>query len=269
MKTTSWYRIATATPDQETHLVLASGEHLGEAIKKAEQTGGYAIAVDPATTEEIPLGESVGKGEVVALGPAPTHLAAFEWPRGVLPATTGGVSHPQVGWIERTGEQLAVIEAQPDRANAIDVFLSIIERLPSADNLEVRILPGFDNAATTDVWLTSRVNAKKIIRLLDDHDVELFGNGWLELGVYVRAHKGTLRFTANKTVVWVAEERRLVGDVTQWLTELKVPPLPSLVTIDEGQHHRYRPAGTRNRVKLGDELYRQRLRRVDQIKVTS
>ncbi|MFT3692527.1 MAG: hypothetical protein QM831_05250 [Kofleriaceae bacterium] len=269
MKSTSWFRVAIATSSRDPELVLASGEHLGEAIQKAEKNlDGWVIAVDPATTEEIPLGESVGKGQIVKLGPAPAGLATFKFPVGIVPATSGGITNPQRGWVERTGEQLAVIEAQTDRERVIDLFLSIVERLPSADNLEVRMLPSFDAGATTDVWLTSRVNAKKIIRLLDDHDTELFGNGWLELGVYVRAHKGTLRLTSNKTIAWIAEERGLVTEVTRWFGELDVPPIANLVTVDEGAHHRYRPAGTRNRSKLGDELYRQRLRRVDQIKVS-
>ena len=43
--------------------------------------------------------------------------------------------------------------------------MGMIERLPAGDNLEVRVLDHFEDAATTDVWLTSRVNAKKIIAL--------------------------------------------------------------------------------------------------------
>ncbi|HEY0252675.1 MAG TPA: hypothetical protein VGC41_14165, partial [Kofleriaceae bacterium] len=155
-----------------------------------------------------------------------------------------------------------------DRDHLIDLFLSIVERLPSADNLEVRVLPGFDNVTATDVWLTSRINAKKVIRFVDDHDTELFGNGWLELGVYVRAHKATLRVTSQKTLAWVAEERGLVPEITSWFEDLGVPAIGDLVLVDEGAYHRYRPAGSRDRKKLADELYRQRMRRVDTIKVS-
>ncbi|HET9992361.1 MAG TPA: hypothetical protein VFQ65_27705, partial [Kofleriaceae bacterium] len=78
MKARSSYRVALAVPQQPDgasapQLVLASGEHAGQAIAEAtkELPGSWPIAFDPATAEEIPLGESVGKGHVVRLGDAP------------------------------------------------------------------------------------------------------------------------------------------------------------------------------------------------------
>ncbi|HEX5063865.1 MAG TPA: hypothetical protein VFV99_31010, partial [Kofleriaceae bacterium] len=129
-------------------------------------------------------------------------------------------------------------------------------------NLEVRVQDHFENAPTSDVWLTSRVDAKRILRFLDDHDVELLGNGHLELSVYVRAHKATLRLTEHKTVVWLAEARALEAEITKWLRELGVPQVDKLVTVRDGSHFHYRPLKSRDRKKLGEELYRQRLRKV-------
>jgi len=129
-----------------------------------------------------------------------------------------------------------------------------------------RRVSGLSPTRATDVWLTSRVNAKKILRFLDDHDVELLGNGHLELSIYVRAHKATLRLTEHKTVVWLADEHALEADVTNWLRELDVPRVDQLVTVRDGAHFHYRPAKSRDRKKLGEELYRQRLRKVDTVK---
>ena len=131
------------------------------------------------------------------------------------------------------------------------------------------MLDHFESAATTDVWLTSRVNARKIIRFLDDHDAELFGNGHLELSIYVRSHKATLRLTEHKTVVWLAEEGALETEVKTWLGELHVPAVPELVTVSRGPHFHYRPAKSRDRKKLSEELYRQRLRKVDALKTSA
>jgi hypothetical protein len=268
VKARSWYRVALATTAGAPQLVLASGEHVGQAVAEAvkELSGSWAIAVDPATTEEIPLGESVGKGHVVRLGEAPAGLDRFRFPPGVLPAVGGGITGMTEGWIERTDPKLFVIEAQADAEHIVDVYLGLIERLPSADNLEVRLLDHFEAAETTDVWLTSRVNARKIVRFLDDHDEELFGNGHIELGVYVRAHKATLRLTQHKTVVWVGEERALATELEQWLKELKLPRVAKLPSVDNGAHHHFRTAQGRDRKKLSDELYKQRLRKVDSLK---
>jgi hypothetical protein len=263
--TRTWYRIALArqgTPQ----LVAASGEHMGQAIAEAQArvAGSWPLAVEVAEGEAVPLGESVGKGHVEMLGDAPANLPAFRWPMGVLPslAQISAFAGAAPGWVVRPDDKLLVIEAQTDEEHLTDLFLGLVERLPAADNLEIRLQDHFDDAATSDVWLTSRVNANKIVRFLDDHDVELIGNGHVELSVYVRAHKATLRLTEHKTVVWLAEDHALEADVTKWLRELAVPKVDQLVTVRDGLHFHYRPQKSRDRKKLSDELYRQRLRKV-------
>jgi hypothetical protein len=266
--TRTWYRLALARAREAPVLVAASGEHLGAAVAAAERhvAGARAVAAEVARAGEVPLGESVGKHPVVTLGDAaPEDLPAFGWPIGVLPrlgraealrgAARGYALHPD--------ERLLVIEAQTDREHLVDLFLGMIERLPAADNLEVRVLDHFEDAGRTDVWLTSRVDARRILRFLDDFDVELIDNGHLELSVYVRAHKATLRLTEHKTVVWLAEGRALEAEVRAHLRELGVPRSDRLVGIAGAPHFHYRPARSRDRKKLGEELYRQRLRRVD------
>jgi hypothetical protein len=263
--TRTWYRVALARPSAP-QLVAASGEHMGQAIAEAQEhlTGSWPIAVEHASGEQIPLGESVGKGHVLMLGEADPMLPTFRWPVGVLPALSGATAFAgaQRGWVVRPDSKLLVIEAQTDAEHLTDLFLGLIERLPSADNLEIRVQHHFEDAPTSDVWLTSRVNAKKILRFLDDHDVELLGNGHLELSIYVRAHKATLRLTEHKTVVWLAEEGALEAEFKQWLRELEVPQLDKLVTVRDGPHFHFRPLKSRDRKKLSEELYRQRLRKV-------
>jgi hypothetical protein len=282
--TRTWYRIALARAGGAPVLVAASGEHLGVAVAAAEHhvAGAWAIAAELASADQVPLGESVGRHQVATLDEAAgsglaDDVPTFRWPSGVLPrlGRTEGVRGARRGYAIHPGQpgdpddkQLA-IEAQTDGEHLVDLFLGLIERLPSADNLEVRLLDHFEDAGRTDVWLTSRVNAKKILAFLDDFDVELIGNGHVELSVYVRAHRATLRLTEHKTVVWLAEERALEAEVTGWLRELGVPrigasaaPAP-LVTVAAAPHFHYRPGKSRDRKKLSDELYRQRLRRVD------
>ncbi|HTR51343.1 MAG TPA: hypothetical protein VMJ10_11595 [Kofleriaceae bacterium] len=283
--TRHWYRIALHAASGETRLVAASGEHLGQAVAEAERAGrgAWAAAVEPATGSEIPLGESVGKGQIVELGALAQPVAGFRWPTGIVPTLAGAAALAGAcrGWIERaprvTGPtagdassrapaHLYVIEAQTEADRLVDLFLGLIERLPAADNLEVRVLDHFEDAGATDVWLTSRVDARRILRFLDDHDEELVGNGHLELSVYVRRHKATLRLTEHKTVVWLAEQRALADDVKRWLGELAVPRVDALVTVRDAPHFHFRPAKSRDRKKLGEELYRQRLRKVDVIR---
>jgi hypothetical protein len=251
-------------------LVAAQGEHLGVGIAAAEHhvAGSYAVAAEVAAGDGVPLGESVDKHHVVELGDA-GGVPTFHWPTGVIPAlgVSAAVNEARRGWTVHPDPALLVVEAQTDAEHLVDLFLGMIERLPSADNLEIRVLDHFEDAPKTDVWLTSRVNAKKILRFLDDHDVEILANGHLQVSVYVRAHKATLRLSEHKTVVWIAEDRALEAEVAQWLKELAVPHADKLVRLVDAPHFHYRPAKSRDRKKLGEELYRQRLRRVDSIAV--
>jgi hypothetical protein len=266
-ETRIWYRVALDRPGRTPLVVAASGEHLGQALQAAQDhvAGSWPLAVEVATGDGIPLGESVGKQTVVELGDS-VEVPAFRWPAGVIPqlggATTGGAR----GWVVHDDPELLVIEAQAEADRIVDLYLGLIERLPAADNLEVRVLDTFEDAPATDVWLTSRVNAKKILRFLDDYDTEIIDNGFIELNVYVRQHKATLRLTEHKTVVWLAEARALEADVTRWLGELDVPRIDALHPVSSGPHFHYRAAKSRDRKKLGQELFRQRLRRVAQIK---
>jgi hypothetical protein len=100
---------------------------------------------------------------------------------------------------------------------------------------------------------------------LDDFDTELIDNGHIELGVYVRDKRATLRLTEHKTVVWIAEDDAMASDVAAWLRALEVPHLESLVRVASVPHFHWRGAKTRGRKKLGDELFKQRLRRVDKV----
>ena len=243
---------------------------MGAAVAAAERhtPRSFAVAVELAPDSDIPLGDSLGKSSVVELGAAP-EAPVFHWPVGVLPqlSRAGGAAGARRGWLERPQDGLLVIEAQTDAEHLTDLFMGMIERLPSADNLEVRMLDHFEDAGRADVWLTSRVDARRILRFLDDHDAELFGNGHLELSVYVRAHRATLRLTEHKTVAWLAQDRALEAEVTRWLGELAVPRVDALVGVRDVPHFHYRPARSRDRRRLGDELYRQRLRRVDTLRV--
>jgi hypothetical protein len=267
--TRTWYRVALARAGGSPQLVAASGEHMGQAIAEARDhvAGSWPVAVEHAEAKDIPLGESVGKGHVLMLGDA-AETSAFQWPTGVLPslaAPASAYTGACAGWSKHSDPRLLVIEAQTTDDKLTDLFLGLLEKLPSGDNLEIRVLDHFEDAGSTDIWLTSRVNTKKIIRFIDDHDEELIGNGHLEMSIYVRSHKATLRLTEHKSVVWIAEERALETEVAGWLQELGVPRADKLVTIREGAHFHYRPAKSRDRKKLTDELYKQRMRKVDSV----
>jgi len=272
--TRTWYRVALARDGHAPVVVAASGEHMGVAIEVAQASlaGSWPVAIDLASGDDaMPLGVSVGKSGVVQLGAAPAETPVFRWPAGALPklGAAGALVSARRGYTKRPDPELLVLEAQTDAANLVDLFLGLIERLPAADNLEIRVLEHYDPAGPTDVWLTSRVDAKKILRFLDEHDRDLIENGHVEISVYLRADKATLRLTEHKTVVWLAEDNALAADVARWLGELAIPRVETLVTVANAPHFHVRPGKSRDRRKLADELFRERLRRVARIQPTT
>src|SRR3954463_16317267 len=104
---------------------------MGQAIAEAQETirDSFPVAVEHASSEQIPLGESVGKGHVIKLGAVP-EVPVFRWPVGVLPSLPAAASFvgARRGWVEHSGEdKLLVIEAQTEADKLTDLFLGLIE----------------------------------------------------------------------------------------------------------------------------------------------
>ena len=263
----AWYRVALGHPAGAPTLVIAPGEHLGAAVAAAtsRHKGSWAIATAPAAPDEVPLGESVRKGVVVEKGPASDIGAELRWPTGILPSLTvpgHRLAEIAPGWVRHPDDSLLVIEAQVLRELG-ELFMDLVERLPVADNLEVHVLDHHDGGGANEVWLTPRLDVRRVIRFLDDHDVELIDNGHVELSIYLRKERSTLRLTEHKTVVWLSEDPSTAERFTGWLEELGVPRLEALTTLADTAHFHYRPARSSSRARMIARLGSMRLRRVD------
>jgi hypothetical protein len=264
----AWYRVALAAPHGAPTLVVAPGEHLGAALATAASRfkDAWPLAVAPAPPDEVPLGESVGKGVVVDKGAAVELPASvMRWPSGVIPSLAvpaHRLTAIQPGWITHPDPALTVIEAQVGAGGLTDLFMGLVERLPVADNLEVRVLDHHDGVGGEEIWLSPRLDVKKAIRFLDDHDVELVENGHVELSIYLRGEKSTLRLTEHKTVVWLSADATTAARTAGWLAELGIPPARELVTLGDVAHFHYRPARASTRTRLIARLASMKLRRV-------
>jgi hypothetical protein len=263
----AWYRVALGRPEGAT-LAVAPGEHLGEAIAVATSRfkRAWPIAVAPAPPDEVPLGESVGKGVVVDRGAVVEVDPDLRWPTGVVPslAVPGReLAAIRPGWVRHADAEVAVvIEAQVLGDRAPEVFLELVERLPVADNLELKLMDHHDGGGPTEVWLSPRLTVKKAIRFLDDHDVEVLANGHLEASIYLRAEKSTLRLTDTKTIVWLSEDAATADRVAGWFGELGIARAERIVTLEDVAHYHYRQPATSTRPRLTRKLESMRLRKV-------
>ncbi|MEZ4368259.1 MAG: hypothetical protein R2939_18570 [Kofleriaceae bacterium] len=265
-----WYRIAVID-DGRLRQVAASAPHLGAALDQVTRRHprAVAIAATPLRPDLVPLGESIGKG-LVALPDAPEAGAApaavgARWPAGVLPTWEVDAPRPPppvLGWTRHPAPAL-VLEAQADGARTVELFLSLAEALPAIDNIELTVRGHYDGAGGADeVWLTPRLDARKAMRFLDDHDRELLGNGHVDVALYVRAERSTLRLTEHKTLVWTSDEPATEARLVTALAGAGLEPLPALPTVAARAHVHYREPRSSERARLLTRLHAMRLRRV-------
>jgi hypothetical protein len=267
----TWYRIALARSGAPAAVVVAPGAHLGDAIANGVRhvgRGAWAAAVAVADATEVPLGEAFGKHEVVDRGEDPALATGLRWPLGIVPSfgDAARAAALREGFARRVldgGHGGTVIEAVVDGPRTDEVLMSIVERLPAADNVEVKVLHTYDGAGTTEVWLTPRLDVKKTIRLLDEHDIELLHNGHVELSIYLRAQKATLRLGEHKTIAWLSQDPAQADQAASWLRAAGLEELPELATIAELGHFHWRPAATSPRRRLVERLKKLGMRQVD------
>ena len=269
MTSRSWYRIALAGATPHPVVVVAPGAHLGEAIANAVKhagKGAWAAAVAAAAADEVPLGEAFGKHDVVDRGAASQDLAVgMRWPLGVVPSFSEAARAATIapGFARKTRSGAVLIEAITDGPALDEVLLDLVERLPAADNVEVKVLDHHDAGGSTDVWLTPRMNVRKAITFLDEHDVELLHNGHVELSIYLRAQRSTLRLGEHKTIGWLSEDTELTERVIGWLRNAGLAERETIATLADVAHFHWRPAATQPRRRLLDHLKKEGLRQVD------
>lgn len=276
-----WFEIAIRGDGVAGRLAI-SAVHLGDAIAiaQARRRGATAVAARALPADAVPLGESVGKGVVQLDGvgvdgalPLPPHglLHALSVPPTATAASSATAAPtaapmPTPGWrrIVAPGADLAVVlEAQAPGPSAIETFLSLAERQPALDNLEVRVLPHLDQTGglgAAAVWLSPRATIKDILRLLDDNDRDLLHSGHVELSLYLRRERSTLRLTEHKSIVWLSaatdSERRIVDA----LAAGGLRQTDALRTWADVPHVHYRPADSRDLDGLRRRLRGMKLR---------
>ncbi|MEZ4362206.1 MAG: hypothetical protein R3B48_18605 [Kofleriaceae bacterium] len=271
----AWYELAlaSASASPSVRLVASQSEHLGAAIAAALKAYPHTTVVAAGLSAGAPLGDSVGRSRsVVEQGPAPElPPATFRWPAGVVPALTSleGLVGAAPGYVVHREEgPMVVIEAQVQADAIEDVFLGWVERLPVADNLEVRVAHDFDGPdadASTEVWLTPRIGVKQVLRFLDAHDRELTDNGHVELAIYLRQERSTLRLTEHKTLLWTSLDPETERRVGETLASLGVRQVSSLTKISSVAHFHTRSASSKDRAALTRYLGKQRMRVVDRL----
>ncbi len=261
-----WYQVAV-TDGQVVTLAAAEGTHPGQAIASAVARIGRGTRVWPiaaAAATAAPLGESIGRGVVVLPDP-PTGLALFEYPAGVVAALGERARSAIVPGFARIADgSVHVLEAVVAGEAARDVFLDVIERLPTIDNVEVDVATHADPVGDRQVWLTPRLkDTRRALRFLDDFEEDCLTSGHVDVAAYVRAPRSTWRLTQHKTLLWLSDDDALTERVVGWLAARGLAPIDPLATVAAGPHLHYRGPRSSARPRLLARLKSAGLKRVD------
>ncbi len=264
----AWYEFALAPAGAHGPgaLVAAAGHTLGEALAAVARSHPKQAAVAARRAEVAPLGESIGRRAVVDLEQTvdlPPEVMV--WPVGVIPELSAlpALAGAAPGFTVHAEPELVVVEAQVGAAQVVDVFLGLVEKLPAADNVEVRLMHHFEEAGRTEVWLSPRIGGRRALRFLDGYERDLINNGGVEVAVYVRAEQSTLRLTEHKTILWLSRDRATFARTVAALRSLGLRQVAAPATLGSVPHFHYRPAGARDRATLARILDKQRMRCVD------
>ncbi|MBP8807436.1 MAG: hypothetical protein KBG48_17505 [Kofleriaceae bacterium] len=262
-----WYRVAVSD-GAATTLAAAEAEHPGAAIALVVARLGrggrrvWPVAAAAVDGGAAPLGEAVGRG-VVVLAEPPT-LPSFEYPTGVVP-TLGERARAAIapGLRRHQDGDTQVIEAVVAGAAVREVFLDVVERLPTIDNLEVEVADHLDPPGLRQVWLTPRLrDVRRAIRFLDDFEVDCLASGHVDVAAYVRTPRSTWRLTQHKTLLWLSDDAGLTDQVATWLARHGLEAVDPLADVASGPHLHYRGERSSDRARLLDKLKRAGLRRV-------
>ncbi len=239
-------------------VAIADAIEAAKSLDIANPIPYLAACIDEIPDDAVDLGNGlVFSGHEIHLFPLDPAEDAFQFPAGIVPCDCGVAGEPDPGeivetYVVKSQEAPFSVEVVVDRRRLVDTFYSLLEWLPSANALEVRIHGSWDNSRRTDIWLSPEWDSGKVIReYIEDRKVDLIMNGFVELGVNCREEEATLRLTDHKMISFYAQDMRYVDSCISKLEEMCFVPVESALMIQYGMHHfHYLPPDSHDRASL-------------------
>lgn len=199
----------------------ANADQLGHAIELAVTAARARKLVNPVACEativdEVPSGTVQFEPSLYCTGeshlyPIEAGNDPFQYPVGIIPSDNGDDADPdeiKEAYSVDIDEKPFDVEVVVDRRRIEDLFFSLVEQLPAASALEVRICGHWDNTQRTGIWLSPDWNSKRtVIDYLTTRKTDLFYSGFVEIAVYCRPQKCTLRIDDHKTIAFYSDSK--------------------------------------------------------------
>lgn len=166
----------------------------------------------------------------------------FVFPDGVLPTDDEHDYDPDEiieGYAKESNNAKDTrIRAVVDGRHIFELWESLIDVLPSIDNLEVSWtipLPGMDAG---ELWLTPRWSSRDELKsYLKSTRHLLFDNGWLDLAVYSRKEQTTLRLTSHKEIQFYSENDLHLRAIENAIKSYGIKKSTQLLSLAAGFAH--------------------------------
>jgi hypothetical protein len=164
----------------------------------------------------------------------------FMFPIGVVPINIEGNKYDRdeirPGYILIPGHDVNGVKIVLDQRQFFDAFKTLFTAIPARDTLEIRI-GGHWNAGTTEVWIAPPdIHDETLYKFLLSNTDRPLNNGHIEIGIYCREAKTTLRVTDHKTVAYFSDDKKYL-DIIPTIEDMRIQHLDTAYSIDEGIHH--------------------------------
>ncbi len=192
----------------------------------------------------------------------------FRFPAGVVPSfhQRDGFDTDDIheAYQRRQYDDTYSVTAVVDGRQVESFFFELIEGLPSADAIEIRVCGDYDDHGTDHVWLTPNFPRRDdLVAYLDERRNQLLRNGFVEVAVYARNERSTLRLTEHKTIDLLADDESWANEFECMIRNSGLHPAKALQSLErEYVHYHYRPRKSSSRDELESMLKRDGLRKV-------
>ena len=251
-------------------VAIESAIEAAKAMKVSNPIACVAIVVEDVPIETVQVKPNVYFPEETHLYPIEPEDDRLRYPIGIIPSDNTSHSDPDEiveAYTVNSDETPFCVEVVVDRRRIENVFFQLVEMLPSASALEIRICGHWDDTRKTGIWLSPDWDSpKKVVSYLKRYKYDLLYNGFVEVSVYSRQEKSTLRLDDHKIIEFYSEHTRYLEDFVGNVEQLGFKPRAPFLTIARGFHHfHYRPSNSLDRVALANALEADGFRFVESI----
>jgi hypothetical protein len=261
-----WYFLISGQTDDTTGIVgnfYAYGQHCGEALANALQAAAENDFLHHEATEASRLDiledfeepdDLIHISDLVLTGsknysyPLDTDENTFIPPVGIIKSTEeGNIDYELIkeGFVAYSADDSGLFEFElvADKSRLVSTFIQAIQVLPPPDKSEIHI-KGFWGNQQSELWTNESIRTQDdIIQFLENNQVNILENGFVEFAIYVSDTATRLMLDEHKKIGFTTQNLELFNQFGRKMMELGFSQTSELRNLEFGFYHwHYRPA---------------------------